>query len=317
MARENAAVDVGPSHAGERVIGMAAFEASSDAGGAHAGVVIRNGGKAQESAGVRRRAENGLHIRADRAANDDRFAREIFASDFVQFEGKLVMLEAGERVGQLVDGVFRCGQRAVAAGIDDLEIEILIELFAGLDADQLALAVFEFEITGVGIDDVFGVNEIAMIFDQPGHAVGLAALFIGGEREDEVAIGPEIFFFQANEAGDEERVAVFDVSSAAAVKVAVFFGEDEGVHRPIFAASFDHIGMANEQQGSVRAGAMNAGDEVAFAVVGAEDLDVGGAKSGVEQALGHGAGGNSGAADRIGGIDFDELLKNVAGKLFG
>src|ERR1700722_15170175 len=98
MAWENAAIDVGASHAGERVIGVATFEAGSDASGAHAGVVIRNGGKANKGAGIGRRGQNRFHVGADRAADDHRFAREIFAGDFVEFEGKLVMLEASKRV---------------------------------------------------------------------------------------------------------------------------------------------------------------------------------------------------------------------------
>ena len=40
-------------------------------------------------------------------------------------------------------------------------------------------------------------------------------------------------------------------------------------------------------------------------------------EAGVEQALRHGVRGHRGAAHRIGGVDLNELLKNIAGELFG
>ena len=56
---------------------------------------------------------------------------------------------------------------------------------------------------------------------------------------------------------------------------------------------------------------------IAFALIRAEHLDVARGKTGVEQALGHRVGGNGGAANRIGGIDFNELLENVVRELLG
>ena len=53
------------------------------------------------------------------------------------------------------------------------------------------------------------------------------------------------------------------------------------------------------------------------AVIGAEDLHIASGESGIAQALGHRFGGGSGAADGVGGIDFDELSKNKAGPLPG
>ena len=150
-----------------------------------------------------------------------------------------------------------------------------------------------------------------MIFEQPVNAIGGAAFFVGGEREDEIAIGLVILLLQANEGGGEKCVAIFYVARAAAVVVAVFFDELEGVHGPVFAARFDHIEMADEENRFLRAGAANARDQVAFARIRAEDVNVVGGKTGVEKALGHGVGGNRRTADRIGGIDFDQLLENV------
>ena len=75
--------------------------------------------------------------------------------------------------------------------------------------------------------------------------------------------------------------------------------------------------MADEEQRFFRAGAVNARDHIAFAVVGAEDLHIAGGKARVKQALGHRVGCYSGAAYGVGRINFDQLLENVAGKLFG
>ena len=180
MAGKNPAIYIGASHTRQRVVRVAAFEPGGDAGSADPRVVIRNSGKPGEGRWLRRRGKNGFHIGADRAADNGRFAREIFAGDFVEFERKLVAFQAGQAVSELVDGVFRSGQRAVATRIGNFQIEILVELFAGLNAEQQALALVEFEIAGVGIDDVFGVDEIAVIFDQPVDAVRFPAFFIGG-----------------------------------------------------------------------------------------------------------------------------------------
>src|ERR1700690_2867876 len=124
-----------------------------------------------------------------------------------------------------------------------------------------------------------------------------------------------MLLLQAQERGDQKRVAVLDVSCAAAVKVAVLLEELERVHGPVLAARFDDVEMADEQQGFLRARAVNARDQVAFAVVRSEHLHVACRKTGIEQALGHGPGSNRGAADRIGRVDLNQLLEDVARKL--
>ena len=56
---------------------------------------------------------------------------------------------------------------------------------------------------------------------------------------------------------------------------------------------------------------------IALAVVGSQHFDVFGGEPGGEQPLGHRFGCDSGATNRIGGIDFDELLKDVVRQLAG
>ena len=57
--------------------------------------------------------------------------------------------------------------------------------------------------------------------------------------------------------------------------------------------------------------------QIALAIVGTQNFDVLGGESGSEQPLGHRVGRDGGAANRIGGIDFDELLKDVVRQLAG
>jgi hypothetical protein len=109
----------------------------------------------------------------------------------------------------------------------------------------------------------------------------------------------------------------FHILRAAPVEVAVFFHELERVGGPVFAARFHHVEMADDQDRLVRAAAVQARHQVPLALVGAENLGVGRREPGVEQALAHGLGGNSGAADRIGGVDFNQLLKDVVGEAAG
>ena len=42
---------------------------------------------------------------------------------------------------------------------------------------------------GIGVQRELGVDQIAMVLQQPIDAVGFAALLIGGQREDEIAVG--------------------------------------------------------------------------------------------------------------------------------
>ncbi len=75
--------------------------------------------------------------------------------------------------------------------------------------------------------------------------------------------------------------------------------------------------MADEKNGRARAGAVNADDEIAVALIGAEDLHVAIGKIGAAEPAGHGFGGFGGAADGFGGVDFDELLEDAAGEFAG
>ncbi len=223
-------------------------------------------------------------------------ALEVGARHGIQLERKFVALETRQGVREMIDGVIRHRQRAVAAGIGYLQLKIGVELFGGVHRDDHGLAVAGVDAAAIGIENVLGVDQIAMILQQPIDAIGFAAFFVGGEREDDVAIRPVIFLLEANQRGDEDGVAAFHVLRAAAVEVAVLLDEFEGVDGPVFAAGFDHVQVPDEEDGLLRAGAAKARDHVAFALVGAEHVHVGGGEARVAQALGHRFGGHGGAA---------------------
>ena len=45
------------------------------------------------------------------------------------------------------------------------------------------------DAAGIVVERELGIDEIAMVLQQPIDAVGFAALFVGGQREDQVAVG--------------------------------------------------------------------------------------------------------------------------------
>ena len=237
------------------------------------------------------------------------------AGDGVELKGETVGGELGEGGGELVNGVVGTGERTVAAAIGGGKAEVGVDFFGGLDVGFHGLAVIEIDAAGVGVDDECGVDEVAVIFDEPVRAVEVAALFIGGEGEDEVTLGLVAFAVQAQEGRDEGGVGVFHVLGAAAVVVAVLLVELEGVRVPVGGEGLDDVHVAEEEDGFGAGAAGDADDEVHFAGVGAEEMDVRGGETGVEEALLHGRGGGGDVAFcRVGGVDFDELAEDVFGE---
>ncbi len=91
----------------------------------------------------------------------------------------------------------------MAAGIDGGDLEVRVDLFGGFDVGDDGLAVFEFDAAGVGVDDEGRIDEVAMIFYEPVGAVEGATFFIGGEGEDQVAVGLVAFAMQVQEGRDQ------------------------------------------------------------------------------------------------------------------
>src|SRR6185369_209277 len=103
----------------------------------------------------------------------------------------------------------------------------------------LTLAILESAAAGIAIDRVFGVDEVAPMLDQPFDPVIVAALLVGGKREDQVAIGPVILLFKADEVGQQQRIVRLHIGRAASIEPAIGFPELKRIERPIFAAGID------------------------------------------------------------------------------
>jgi len=55
---------------------------------------------------------------------------------------------------------------------------------------------FEVRIAGIGVDAVFGVNPVAMVFGEPLHAIGLSAFFIAVKARIRSREGVQPSFFK-------------------------------------------------------------------------------------------------------------------------
>src|SRR6185437_7968268 len=127
------------------------------------------------------------------------------------------------------------------------QAKINIVFFTGLQTQQQALALLSFKIASVSVDAVFSVNQIAVIFNEPLNAVGVAALFVRGKRKDQVAAGSEAFFLQAKKICYQECVAFLNIRGAAPVEEAIHFIELKRIHRPVLAQGLNHVKMGDEQ----------------------------------------------------------------------
>ena len=152
-----------------------------------------------------------------------------------------------------------------------------------------------------------------MILEQPVDAVGLAVFFIGRQRQDDVAIWNVAFLSHADEVGYRDGIAVLHVLRAATVEVAVLLDELERIGAPILALRLNDVQMSDNQNGfqfrPCRAAISR--HHVALAIIRTQHNHVRLRKSCIEQPLRHGLRRHGGAADRIGGVDFNELLENV------
>src|SRR6266403_3264971 len=130
-----------------------------------------------------------------------------------------------------------------------------------------------------------------MILEQPfDAAVRAAALFVGGEGDDDVAVGLESFLLVANQIGNPQGGLRLVVTRTASVKKTVLLYQLKRLHGPVFAFGFDDIGMGEKQDGFAVAGAVIANNDIALLRDGAAEKDIGIRKAGGFQASGGGLG---------------------------
>ena len=217
--------------------------------------------------------------------------------------------EAGR---QAIDGVAGAGERTVPAGIGHFQREVRVAFLGGLDRTGDAACAERFEVAAVEVQAELGVNQIAVLGEQPLDAVRRAAFLVGREREDHVAIGTVAFLDELDDVGRHDRGAVLHVLGAAAVEEAVALEQRERVHRPVLAPRLDDVEVRQEKQRPLRAGAPKPRHEVALRRCRADHLDVGRRQAGLAQASRNGLGRRRRRAVLVGGIDADQLAEDVA-----
>ncbi len=89
-----------------------------------------------------------------------------------------------------------------------------------------------------------------MVRQQPAHAVmrRIRQLLVGGEREDDVAVGLEALLHVGEHVGDEDRRHGLVVDHAAAAEIAVDLVQLERIGVPVRALGFHDVEMREEEQ---------------------------------------------------------------------
>ena len=136
-----------------------------------------------------------------------RAAFEVSARHRVQLERERRLLQPRKRVGQVIDRVVRHRQRAVAAGIGRRQLEIGVQLLAGLDVQFTGLPFTEVTPPPSGLSANSASIRSRWLLQQPIDAIRFAALFVGRQRQDDVAVGPVALPLEADEGGDRSGVA--------------------------------------------------------------------------------------------------------------
>src|SRR6266404_4043579 len=200
----------------------------------------------------------------------------------------------------MINGVVRRRNRAVAAGAQRFELIVNVNFFAGLQSRQQVLILVFFKLAAIQVDAIFRINPIAVRGQQPVHAVRAAAFFIGGQRQNQIAVRNITFLFQADKTGDQQGVAGLHVFRAAAVEIAVLLKKNKRIDGPVLAACFHYIQVSDEQDRLARAAAVIANDQILFVFAWARDLYVFFFESSFTQSLCHGLGGAGHIAHGIG-----------------
>src|ERR1700756_5208225 len=89
-----------------------------------------------------------------------------------------------------------------------------------------------------------------MCLEQPIHADFVSiSLFVGCECQNQIAAGHPTLPLPANEIRGQYGYTILHILRAAPIEIAVTFGELERIEirRPVIAACFDHIEMADQQ----------------------------------------------------------------------
>ncbi len=205
----------------------------------------------------------------------------------------------------------------MSAGAGGLQREGDVGFLAGAHFIKQTFAVFRVAAAAVEIDDQRGIDQVAMLLEEKGGTVGVAAgLFVGGECDDDVVIRNEFLAPQSNQGFRQSRIAVLHVDGTAAIEPSFSLRQLERVDRPILGFGFHHIEVPQEQDGVARVFAAVANHHVALRrMIGRrEENHVAGRKARARQPALDGLRGFRGTV-RMSGVDLHQAFQHVAGEL--
>ena len=133
------------------------------------------------------------------------------------------------------------------------------------------------------------VNQVAVLLEQPRHAVRVAGLLVGGKRGDDVVLRHDAFLLQTDEVGEHRGGLPLHVNGAAPVEPALPLGELKWIERPVLAPGFDHVKMSDEQDSSAHTSTAQTHDDVRLLRMSrrGQQIHVSGQESGSERPRGH------------------------------
>ena len=171
---------------------------------------------------------------------------EVGARDLVQLERKRVCGQLVEGRGELVDRVVGARPRAVAAGIGRRDLVVGIDFFGGLHIGDHGRPWSSSTPPESGLMTYAASTRSRCCCTSHDGAVELAAFFIGGQGQDQVALRLVAFPVQAQKCGDQRGVGVFHVLGAAPIEVAALLHELERIGVPVGAQSLHDIDDGRE-----------------------------------------------------------------------
>ena len=177
---------------------MASAQARGHAGGVHGRVVHRIFRQSCHRVHIRRRLQHRLKICRVLSRRHLHLPLVVSTRDVIQLEGKLIVLNPRQRIGQFVDRVLRPWQRTVAARIRRRQHKIAIKFFGGVHFHHQGLAMIRQYAAAIVVKHELSINQFAMILNQPVHTVRRASFFVRRHRKNNVAVGHVAFFLHAD-----------------------------------------------------------------------------------------------------------------------
>ena len=125
------------------------------------------------------------------------------------------------------------------------------------------------------VQGVFGLNQFALILQQPVDAVVRpAAFFIRCQRDDQVAIRPKAFSLVADQVRDPDGRLRLVVGRSPPVEKAVFFNELEWIRAPVLPLRLNDIDVSQQQNWLTRAATVVANHQVVLGVFSSTHPDI-------------------------------------------